>query len=306
MTCTIADPSRWQDERARHAIVVGIMKTCIATVSVPGNFREKISAISHAGFSAVELFEPDLTAFAGTAREAAMLIRDHGLEIAILQPFRDFEGRAGPGAFEEAEHKFDLMVELGTNLVLVCSAVAAESVGDVGRIIEDFARLGDMAAARGLYVGYEALAWGRHVQDVAQAWEIVNLCDHPNVGLVLDSFHTLIRKNDPEAIREIPGNRIFFVQIADAPAIEMDMLQLSRHYRTLPGKGDLDVDAVIRAILATGYSGPLSLEIFRASSPPGSCDRIASESYRALTGLIDRTVGERPPLRQAAPKSLTD
>jgi len=269
-----------------------MMKTCIATVSVPGNFREKITAISQAGFSAVELFEPDLAAFGGTAREAAMLIRDHGLEIAILQPFRDFEGRAELDAFEEAERKFDLMGELGTNLVLVCSAVAAESVGDVGRIIDDFARLGDMAEARDLYVGYEALAWGRHVQDVAQAWDIVNLCDHPNVGLILDTFHTLIRKNDPEAIREIPGNRIFFVQIADAPAIEMDVLQLSRHYRTLPGKGDLEIDAVIQSILATGYRGPMSLEIFHASSPPGSSDRIASESYKALSGLIDRTFGK--------------
>jgi 4-hydroxyphenylpyruvate dioxygenase len=267
------------------------MKTCIATVSIPGNFREKISAISGAGFDAIELFEPDLTAFGGTAREAGMLIRDHGLEIAILQPFRDFEGRSDPiraSAFEEAERKFDLMAELGTNLVLVCSAVASESVGDVVRIVDDFARLGDMAAARGLRVGYEALAWGRHVQDVSQAWDIVNRCGHPNVGLILDSFHTLIRKNDPESIREIPGNRIFFLQIADAPAIEMDVLQLSRHYRTLPGKGNLDVDAVIRAALATGYGGPLSLEIFRSSFPPGSSDRIAIDSYTALISLIGR------------------
>jgi 4-hydroxyphenylpyruvate dioxygenase len=264
------------------------MKTCIATVSVPGDFREKISAISSAGFDAVELFEPDLTAFAGTAREAAMLIRDHGLEIAILQPFRDFEGRSGPGAFEEAERKFDLMAELGTDLVLVCSAVAAESLGDIGRIVDDFARLGDMAATRRLRVGYEALAWGRHIRDVAQAWDIVNRCNHPNVGIILDSFHTLIRHNDPEFIREIPGERIFFHQIADAPAIDMDVLQLSRHYRTLPGKGGLDVEAVVRAVLATGYDGALSLEIFRSSFPPGSSQRIARESFKELANLVRR------------------
>lgn len=280
----------------RHAIVVAVMKTSIATVSVPGDFREKISAVSKAGFNAVELFEPDLTAFAGTAREAAALIRDHGLEIAILQPFRDFEGRIGPGAFEEAERKFDLMAELGTDLMLVCSAVAEESVGEVERIAEDFWRLGDMAATRSLRVGYEALAWGRHIRDVAQAWDIVDRCDHPNVGIILDSFHTLVRKNDPEFIREIPGSKIFFLQIADAPDIEMDVLQLSRHYRTLPGKGDLDVEAVIRAVLATGYNGPLSLEIFRASSPPGSSERIAAESYGALVGVIDRIAARRPPI----------
>ena len=270
---------------------MGTMKTCIATVSIPGSFREKISAISGAGFDAIELFEPDLTAYGGKAREAGMLIRDYGLEIAILQPFRDFEGRSDPnraGAFEEAERKFDLMAELGTNLVLVCSAVASESVGDVGRIVDDFARLGGMAATRGLRVGYEALAWGQHIRDVSQAWDVVNKCDHPNVGLILDSFHTLIRKNDPEAIREIPGDRIFFLQIADAPTIDMDVLQLSRHYRTLPGKGGLDVEAVVRAVLATGYNGPLSLEIFRASFPPGSSNRIAAESYQSLASLIEK------------------
>ncbi len=269
-----------------------IMKTCIATVSIPGSFREKISAISGAGFDAIELFEPDLTAFGGKAREAGMLIRDHGLEIAILQPFRDFEGRSDsirPDAFEEAKRKFDLMAELETNLLLVCSAVASESVGDVRRIVEDFVRLGDMAAARGLRVGYEALAWGQHIRDVSQAWEIVRKCNHPSVGIILDSFHALIRKNDPETIREIPGDRIFFLQIADAPVIDMDVLQLSRHYRTLPGKGGLDVESLVRAVLATGYNGPMSLEIFRASFPPGSSSRIAVDSYQSLAGLIEET-----------------
>ncbi|MGB9142943.1 MAG: sugar phosphate isomerase/epimerase [Aestuariivirga sp.] len=267
------------------------MKTCIATVSIPGNFLEKISAISDAGFDAIELFEPDLMAFGGSAREAGMLIRDHGLELAILQPFRDFEGRPDPlraAAFEEAQRKFDLMEELGTELVLVCSSVSPQSSGEVGRIVEDFARLGDLAAARGLRVGYEALAWGQHIRDVSQAWDIVRRCGHPNVGLILDSFHTLIRQNDPAAIREIPGERIFFLQIADAPVIEMDVLQLSRHYRTLPGNGGLDVEAVLREVFATGYKGPYSLEIFRTQFPAGPSNRIAHDSYQSLIRLIEK------------------
>jgi 4-hydroxyphenylpyruvate dioxygenase len=267
------------------------IKTCIATVSIPGSFREKISAIAAAGFNAIELFEPDLLAYGGTARDAGSLIRDNGLEIAILQPFRDFEGRPASlrdGAFEEAKRKFDLMVELGTPLVLVCSTIATESLGDPQRIAEDFFLLGQMAEERGLRVGYEALAWGRHVRDVSQSWDIVCRCGHPSVGLVLDSFHLLIRQNNPEDIREIPGNKIFFVQIADAPHIDMDVLQLSRHYRTLPGKGSLDVDAFVRALLATGYSGPLSLEIFRSSFVVAS-NQIATEYYEGLMEMIART-----------------
>ena len=147
--------------------------------------------------------------------------------------------------------------------------------------------LGDRAAKRGLRVGFEALAWGRHIRDVAQAWEVVQRCNHPNIGLIIDSFHTLVRKNDPDQIRSIPGNRIFFVQIADAPAIEMDVLQLSRQHRMLPGEGDLDVNAVVSAVLSAGYTGPLSLEIFRSSFPPDSSQLVAAGSYRALVNLVN-------------------
>jgi 3-dehydroshikimate dehydratase len=267
------------------------MKTCIATVSIPGSFREKIFAIADAGFDAIELFEPDLATHGGNPRDTGKMIRDHGLDIAILQPFRDFEGWTGAmrsKAFEEAERKFDLMGELGTGLVLLCSSVAVESIGETARVVEDFTMLGDRAAKHGIRVGFEALAWGRHIRDVAQAWDVVNQCNHPNIGLIIDSFHTLVRKNDPDQIRSIPGNRIFFVQIADAPAIEMDVLQLSRQHRMLPGEGDLDVDAVVSAVLAAGYTGPMSLEIFRSSFPPDSSQLVAAGSYRALVNLVNR------------------
>ncbi len=55
------------------------------------------------------------------------MIQDHGLEITLFQPFRDFEGLPGDlrrKAFDRAERKFDLMQELGTDLVLICSAVS--------------------------------------------------------------------------------------------------------------------------------------------------------------------------------------
>ena len=47
--------------------------------------------------------------------------------------------------------------------------------------------------ARGLKIGYEALAWGRHVRDHRDAWMLVQAADHPNTGIILDSFHSLAR-----------------------------------------------------------------------------------------------------------------
>ncbi|WP_394178305.1 bifunctional sugar phosphate isomerase/epimerase/4-hydroxyphenylpyruvate dioxygenase family protein [Yoonia maritima] len=266
------------------------MKTSIATVSVPGNLREKLEAIAAAGFSGVEIFEQDFIADDGSPADVGRMIRDHGLEITLFQPFRDFEGLPDPlraKAFERAQRKFELMQELGTDLVLFCSSVHPENLGGIDRAADDFAALGEVAAEHGIRVGYEALAWGRHVNDHRDAWEIVRRADHPNIGLILDSFHTLGRGIAPDTIRRIPGDKIFFVQLADAPRIEMDLLYWSRHFRNMPGEGDLDVLAFTQAVMAAGYRGPISLEIFNDQFRGGSAKSVARDGYRSLLNLMD-------------------
>jgi len=265
------------------------MKTGIATVSISGNLGEKLEAIAAAGFDGIEIFEQDFIADAGSPREIGQRVRDHGLEVLLFQPFRDFEGLPEPlraRAFDRARHKFDLMAELGAPTVLVCSSVHPAALGGIDRAAGDFRELGEIAAERGLKVGFEALAWGRHVNDHRDAWEIVRRADHPNVGVVLDSFHTLARGIDPDTIRRIPGDRIAFVQLADAPMIEMDLLYWSRHFRNMPGEGDLDVTGFMRAVAATGYDGPVSLEIFNDQFRGGSAGGLARDGHRALVALL--------------------
>ena len=280
------------------------MRTSIATVSISGTLTEKLDAIARAGFDGVEIFEQDFIAHDGGPAEVGRMVRDHGLEITLFQPFRDFECLPEPlrsKAFDRARAKFDTMAELGTDLMLICSSVHPRGLGGIDRAADDLAELGEIAAARGLRVGYEALAWGRHVNDHRDAWEIVRRADHSHVGLILDSFHTLGRKLDPESIRAIPGDRIFFVQLADAPAIEMDLLYWSRHFRNMPGEGDLAVGRFLAAVLATGYDGPLSLEIFNDQFRGGDPRRIATDGHRSLVVLEDDVRRAEPDLGVPAP-----
>lgn len=280
------------------------MKTSIATVSISGNLPEKLEAIAAAGFNGIEIFEQDFIAHDGDPREVGEMIRAMGLEITLFQPFRDFEGLPEPlrtKAFDRAERKFDLMQELGTDLLLVCSTVHPAALGGIDRAAADFHELGERAAARALRVGFEALAWGRHVNDHRDAWEIVRRADHANVGLILDSFHTLARKIDPDTIRRIPGDKIFFVQLADAPQIDMDLLYWSRHFRNMPGEGDLDVAAFMKAVVATGYSGPVSLEIFNDQFRGGRPRTIATDGHRSLIALMDEVRREEPSLKPQVP-----
>src|SRR6201982_576041 len=237
----------------------------IATVSIGGALDDKLRAIAAAGFDAVEIFEPDFTCFDRSARDVARLCGDLGLAICALQPFRDFEGMPEPQraqAFRRVEKKFDLMQELGTDLLLVCSNVSPQALGGIDRAAADLRELGERAAARGIRVGFEALAWGRYVNDYRDAWEIVRRANHPAIGIILDSFHTLAPGSPVAQIAAIPADKIFLVQLADAPQLDLDVLSWSRHFRCFPGQGNLRVSDFVAAVDATGYNGPLSLEIF--------------------------------------------
>jgi 4-hydroxyphenylpyruvate dioxygenase len=280
------------------------MKISIATVSLSGDLSDKLRAIAKAGFDGVEIFENDFLAFDESPREVGRMVRDFGLEISLFQPFRDFEGMPEPlrtRTFDRAERKFDLMQELGTDLVLVCSNVSPAALGGIDRAAADFRELGERAAKRGLRVGYEALAWGRHINDHRDAWEIVRRADHPNTGLILDSFHTLSRKIEVNSIRSIPKEKIFIVQLADAPLIDMDLLYWSRHFRNMPGEGDLPVTEFTRAVATTGYDGYLSLEIFNDQFRGGNANAIAVDGYRSLIYLGDQVKRAEPDTRLPVP-----
>jgi 4-hydroxyphenylpyruvate dioxygenase len=268
-----------------------IMKTSIATVCLSGGLSEKLQAIAAAGFRGVEIFESDLLSYNGTPADVAKEMSDLGLRAITFQPFRDFEGMPDSQrqrTFDRAERKFDLMQELACDLLLVCSNVSPESLGGIDRSAADFRELGERAAKHGLRVGFEALAWGRHINDYRDAWEVVRRTDHPAIGLVLDSFHTYARKTDLKPLHAIPGDRIFLVQLADAPWLDMDVLNWSRHFRCFPGQGDMPLLDFMAAVQATGYQGDLSLEIFNDQFRAGSPRSVAVDGQRSLVYLMDQ------------------
>ena len=264
------------------------MLTSIATVSISGTLDRKLAAIAETGYQGVEIFESDLLGFDGTVADVGRMIADFGLICTCYQPFRDFEGLTGSlrqRAFDRAEYKFDVMQALGAPLMLVCSSVHLEALGEPERAVEDFRLLAQRAAIRGLRVGYEALAWGRFVNDHRQAWDIVRRVDHPAMGLILDSFHSLARKIPVTSLADIAPEKIFLVQVADAPDMPMEYLYWSRHFRCFPSQGDLPVAEYVKAAVHQGYDGPLSLEIFNDRFRGWSASQVAVDGLRSLTTL---------------------
>ncbi|TXN28363.1 sugar phosphate isomerase/epimerase and 4-hydroxyphenylpyruvate domain-containing protein [Lacisediminihabitans profunda] len=275
------------------------MRASIATVSLSGSLEEKLGAAAAAGFDGVEIFDNDLIASPLSPRGVGRFARDLGMAVELYQPFRDFEGVL-ESQFEanlrRAAAKLDVAAQLGAPLMLLCSNVATAVIDDDDLLAEQLRVLGDLAQERGVKIAYEALAWGRFVSTYDHAWSIVRQADHPAVGLCLDSFHMLSRRSSLELIEEIPGEKIFFAQVADAPLIQLDPLSWSRHYRLFPGQGDFDLVGWTAAIAKTGYAGPMSIEVFNdvfRQTDPRLTAIDGLRSLRYLEDITATTVGFR-------------
>ncbi|MEU1480280.1 bifunctional sugar phosphate isomerase/epimerase/4-hydroxyphenylpyruvate dioxygenase family protein [Streptomyces sp. NPDC001668] len=272
------------------------MRRSIATVCLSGTLTEKLTAASRAGFDGVEIFENDLLASPLPPEEIAARTADLGLRIDLYQPMRDIEAvpeETFARNLRRARHKFELMRRLGADTVLVCSSVSPLGLDDDALAAEQLSRLADLAQEFGIRVAYEALAWGRHVSTYDHAWRIVEAADHPALGTCLDSFHILSRGSDPKGVEDIPGDKIFFLQLADAPLMAMDVLQWSRHYRCFPGQGGFDVAGLLRHVLNAGYDGPLSLEVFNDVFRQADAGRTALDGLRSLLAL-EESAGVSP------------
>lgn len=278
------------------------MRRSTATVCLSGSLEQKMAACADAGFDGIEIFEPDLVASDLSPEEVRARAARLGLSLDLYQPFRDFEG-VDEVTLEDnlrrARSRFEIMRRLGMDTMLVCSNVATATIDSDEVSAQQLRRLGDLAATYGVRIAFEALAWGRYVDDYRRSWRIVELADHPAVGVCLDSFHILSRGHDPSAIEQIPGDKIFFVQLADAPALSMDVLSWSRHHRLFPGEGAFDLGAFVAHVARAGYTGPLSLEVFNDTFRQTDTRRTAAHALRSLIWLEDeaaRLLGDDAPL----------
>ncbi|OBT78866.1 hypothetical protein VF21_02760 [Pseudogymnoascus sp. 05NY08] len=174
----------------------------------------------------------------------------------------------------------------------------ARDLAELGRLAEEFS-VAD--GGKMLKIGYEGLSWAQR-NTWASSWEVVRAANRHNVGLIIDSFNLLavefanpynpkghgriystlqesidvLRMSLASLVATVPGDRIFFVQLGDAELVgptflkpnpeDPPLLPWSRSHRLYPMDEDrggyMPVDMVTAAVLATGYSGPLSLEVF--------------------------------------------
>ena len=188
------------------------------TISLAGPLEAKLKAVREAGFTQIMLAAKDIVGHPHGIEAAVAAVRSSGLRVTGFQVLRDFEGLSGhlhDYKIDIAKSMLEMCHTLGCHLLLVCSSTSVHATGDHTALVRDLRKLAMLAIPMNIKIAYEALSWGRVVNEFPQAWDIVCEADMPNLGLGFDSFHMFATSTPLEALDILDPDKIFLVQLAD-------------------------------------------------------------------------------------------
>jgi len=275
------------------------------TISLAGALDDKLRAMREAGFSQVMLSARDIASHPGGLESAVQVVRASGLRPTGFQVLRDFEGLSGhlhAYKVDIAKAMIEMCAALGSKVLLACSSVSAHASSDPAHLARDLAKLGMLAVPHGIKVAYEALSWGRTINDTMQAWDVVVQAECPNVGIGIDSFHLIAAGSTLEDIELIDPWKIFLVQLSDFMWEEArtpeERLATARHFRVFPGEG-VHTDKIAELVAELdriGYRGDYSFEVFNDDYQQLPLPVVAQRARRSALWLAEDVLRRSTPL----------
>ncbi|MES3021732.1 MAG: sugar phosphate isomerase/epimerase [Pseudomonadota bacterium] len=269
------------------------------SITLAGPLESKLAASKAAGFSQIMLWAKDLACHPGGLHEAVRVVRASGVRVTGIQVMRDYEGLSDSlhdYKLDIARHMLQVCKAVGAPLLMVCSSTSSHASADMALIAHHLAKLANLAVPLGIKVGFEALSWGRHINQFGQSWEAVDMADHANLGVVLDSFHMLANQADLDGLAEIPSHKIALVQLSDFMWRDIrsaeERLETARHLRVFPGEGahSQELSDLLRRLDRGGYRGDYSFEVFNDDYLQLSPDIVARRAHASAKWVTDQVL----------------
>lgn len=274
------------------------------TISLAGPLEAKLAVISAAGFTQVMLAARDLVGHANGWRAAVAAVKASGLRVTGFQVLRDFEGLSGhlhAYKIDIAKSMLEMCHALDCRLLLACSSTSAHASSEPEALVRDLRKLAMLAIPMNIRIAFEALSWGRVINQFPQAWDIVEQADMPNLGLGFDSFHMFATKTPLDELELVDASRIYLVQLADFMWQEIksveERITTARHFRVFPGEGvhSQPLAELVGKLHALGYRGDYSFEVFN-----DDCQQMPLETVALRARASARWLGENV-LRRSVP-----
>ncbi len=246
----------------------------------PAPLERRLYAASAAGFGAIGIAQAELDTPEERGRQELRLselaVADLSGVVGWMEPGRS----ARTLALLQAESAFAAAAEVGAGLVIAWpSDEPVEMLAAEGY----FADLCRAAVPFGVRVGLEFVGHSKTVATLDVAWQIVAGAEAANGGLVIDAFHFHVGGSRVEMIDELPADSILLVQVSDAP--DLPRSEVDDRHRLYPGAGAIELEPLLAAVRAKGYSGYYSLELHNEDYWAEDPVVVAAEGFRSMRRL---------------------
>jgi sugar phosphate isomerase/epimerase len=275
------------------------------TITLAGPLEARLKAVRAAGFSQIMLAARDIVGHPDGVEAAVRAVRASGLRVTGFQLLRDFEGLAGhlhDYKIDIAKQMIGLASALGAKVLLACSSTSQHASGDLDAIARDLRKLAMLAIPHGIRIAFEALSWGRHLNEYTQAWDVVQRADCPNLGLGIDSYHVFASGSTLDGLNTVDPAKIYLVQLADFMWQEMrseqERIDTARHFRVFPGEG-VHSEALSQLVLRLdqlGYRGDYSFEVFNDDYQQLPLPYVAERARKSAIWLAEGVLRRSVPL----------
>ncbi|HUV05985.1 MAG TPA: sugar phosphate isomerase/epimerase family protein [Armatimonadota bacterium] len=266
------------------------MKTCMnGATTMPYPLEEDIRAAGNAGFEQIEIWLDKMNKYLETHSEGDLkrLLDANGVSAATICPFWMVMFGDREPQLAAIGRAAEIASRIGCPTLLVCpdappptmsTDAAFEHAGQVAR------EYGDVAAKHGVRIAIEPLGTHPFVPGCSEALRILEIADHPALGLMMDTFHYYKSGVPMESVRKIPADKLLIVHVNDCEDRPRQELQDS--HRLYLGEGILPLTETLQTLKAIGYEGALSVEIFRPEYWERPIDRISRESFESLRKAV--------------------
>ncbi|MEQ1535089.1 MAG: sugar phosphate isomerase/epimerase family protein [Burkholderiaceae bacterium] len=275
------------------------------TISFAGPLEAKLKATREAGFSQIMLAARDLVGHADGWQAAVAAVKASGLRVTGFQVLRDFEGLSGhlhEYKIDIAKSMLEMCHELDCGVMLMCSSTSTHATSDTEALVKDLRKLAMLAIPMNIKIAYEALSWGRTINQFPEAWDLVCRADMPNLGLGFDSFHMFATNTPLEDLEMLDPSKIFLVQLADFMWNEIktveERITTARHFRVFPGEGvhSEALAALTLKLHELGYRGDYSFEVFNDDYQAMPLESVAKRARQSALWLSEGVLRRSVPL----------
>jgi sugar phosphate isomerase/epimerase len=230
-------------------------------------YRGSLEGWARAGIRHVEITDVLLDEFleSNSLAAARRVLTDNGLtpvSAAAVLPDIWIPGPARAASLETWRRRCEQFAELGLQKLYAPSItgrpVTAEDFAATPQCIRE---VGDITETFGLTAMVEFARTSTHLATLSSSLRVIRAAAHASVKPMLDFFHFwsgLSKFEDLDLLEPGELAHAHFQDLLDGPRELID-----NNWRLIPGDGVAPVERIIRKLAEKGYTGALSVELFR-------------------------------------------